>query len=248
MSRYFAFVSSVDRVKAKAIKSVNSYLSKKGHSVAIIKRIKDLKVFKNQITREDIEFDELPSELVYISPDGSKVTLIGDNHDPRIFQWIEYTADYILLDGFDTLPDIPKVIILDANEPSKYKDEETVAVIGTHEKTRMHPLYKTITELPELVETLALPPNRELNCGKCGYPNCKAFRAMVLKGKANVSDCVTYKSPVQIYVNEAQIALVPFTQRLIESVITEMVRSLHLPDEGIKTIRVVIKKQNKDGK
>jgi len=246
MSRYFAFVGKAAHAKAEVMKTVSAYLSKKGKSVVILKHIKDTEVFKKLIPQEYTELEELHTELrAYISPDGTKAVLLGENQEARIFGWAEDTADYILLDNFDTLPDVPKAIILDADEPSDYKDGETVAVLGTHEKTRIHPLYKTQTELPGLVETLALPPNRELNCGKCGYPNCKAFRAMVLKGKATVSDCVTYKSPVIICVNENQIALVPFIQRLIESVITEMVRSLQIPDEEIKTIRVVIEKLDK---
>ena len=46
--------------------------------------------------------------------------------------------------------------------------------------------------------------------------------------------------PVQICVNDKDIALVPFVQRLIESVITGMVRSLRIPDEEIRTIRITI--------
>ena len=245
MSRYFAFVGAADRARVKMVKTISAYLSKKGNSVAIIKRVKDMEPFKEIITQRDRDYDDLSGNLVaFISPEGSKAVLLGEDQEPRIFQLAEDTADYILLDGFENLLDTPKVVILDANEPEEHMGVDTIALIGTHAKTRAHSLYKTESELPALVENLALPPNRNLNCGKCGFPNCKAFRAMVLKGEATVSACVAHKSPVRLCVNDKDIALVPFIQRLIESVITGMVRSLQIPDEEIKTIRIAIEQPN----
>ncbi len=241
VARYFAFVEGSDRERAIILKIVNTYLTKKGHSVAIIKRVQDLELFQEITTQKIMGYEDLKSKLVaYVSPEVSNAVLIGPDQETRIFQWAEDTTDYILLDGFENLPDTPKAMILGKNEPGEHIGVDTIAVIGTHEKTRMHPLYKTESELPALVETLALPPNRNLNCEKCGYPNCKAFRSMVLKGKAAISDCVTYDSPVRLCVNNKDIALVPFVQRLIESIVTGMVHTLQIPDEEISTIQIAV--------
>lgn len=245
VARYFAFIEGSDRERAIILKKVNTYLTKKGHSVAIIKRVQDLELFQEITTQKIMGYENLTSKLVaYVSPEVSNAVLLGPEQEARIFQWAEDSTDYILLDGFENLPDTPKVMILGINEPEEHIGIDTVAVIGTHEKTRMHPLYKTETELPALVESLALPPNRNLNCGKCGFPNCNAFRAMVLKGKAAISDCVTYGSPVRLCVNNKDIALVPFVQRLIESIVTGMVHTLQIPEEEIRTIQITVKKSH----
>lgn len=243
MARYFTFVEGSDRDRAIILKIVNTYLTKKGYSVAIIKRVQDLDLLPETTTQKIMGYKDLTSKLVaYVSPEVSNAVLLGPDQEARIFQWAEDITDYILLDDFENLPDTPKAIILGKNEPGKHIGVDTVAVIGTHEKVRIHPLYKTESELPALVETLALPPNHNLNCEKCGFPNCKAFRTMVLKGKAVISDCVTYGSPVRLCVNDKDIALVPFVQRLIESIVTGMVHTLQIPDEEIRTIQIAVKK------
>ncbi|MFQ6126301.1 MAG: (Fe-S)-binding protein [Candidatus Heimdallarchaeota archaeon] len=246
VARYFAFVEGSDCDRAIIIKKVNTYLTKKGHSVAIIKHVKDLELFQEISTQKIMGYEDLKSKLIaYVSPEVSNAVHYGPDQEALIFQLAEDTTDYILLDGFENLPDTPKAMILGTKEPGEYRGFDTVAVIGTHEKARIHPLYKTESELPTLVETLALPPNHNLNCGKCGFPNCKAFRAMVLKGKKGISDCVTYGSPVRLCVNDKNIALVPFIQRLIDSIVTGMVHTLQIPDEAIRTIQITIKKPQK---
>lgn len=243
VARYFAFVEGSDRDRAIILKKVNTYLTKKGHSVAIIKHVKDLELFQEIPTQKIMGYEDLTSKLVaYVSPEVSNTVHYGPDQEAWIFQLAEDTTDYILLDGFENLPDTPKAMILGTNEPGEQIGFDTVAVIGTHEKAQMHPLYKTESELPALVETLALPPNHNLNCGKCGFPNCNAFRAMVLKGKAGISDCVTYGSPIRLCVNDKDIALVPFVQKLIESIVTGMVHTLQIPDEEIRTIQIAIKR------
>ena len=196
VSRYFAFVGTADQDRIMILKTISAYLTKKGHSVAIIKQIPNLELFKESQKR--IGYEYFTGKLVaYVSPEGSDLALFGKDHESQIFQLAEDTADYILLDGFDNFPDTPKVVILGATVPGENMGSDIVAVIGTHDKTLTHPLYKTESELPTLVETLALPPNPNLNCEKCGFPNCKAFRAMVLKGKTAVNGATVHRSPGQ---------------------------------------------------
>lgn len=241
MSKYFAFVGTSGNERTTLVKNVGEYLTQKGFSVAIMKFVKTLESNQDQIAQKNgIYNQKICSMITRISPETVNTIFFGNKQEKQPFLLAEDSVDYILLDGIDTIPDIPRAIITDDAEIAEDLDTYTIAIIGSHEKIRTHRLYKESSEIPKLVENLALPPNPNLNCEKCGYPNCIAFRTMILKGKEDVSNCVTYESPVQIRVNDKDVPVVPFIQGLIESVIIGMIHSLHIPDEEIKTIRIAI--------
>jgi len=241
VSKYFAFVGTSDNERTTLVKNVGEYLTHKGFSVAIMKFMKTLESNQDQIApKNGIYNNKICRMITKISPEGVNTIFFGKKQETQLFQHAEDNAEYILLDGIEIISDIPKAIVTDNAEIAEDINAYTIAIIGSHEKIRTHRLYKEPSEIPKLVENLALPPNPNLNCEKCGYPNCLAFRTMILKGKEDVSKCVTYESPVQIRVNEKEIPVVPFIQGLIESVITGMIHSLHIPDEEIKTVKIVI--------
>ncbi len=142
-------------------------------------------------------------------------------------------CDYLVLEGFrDEI--VPKILCAkDVEELTKSFHELVFAVSGavsnTIENYKGVPVINALKEtdrLVDLIEKKVFPKIPELNCGKCGFGNCRNFAVAVLKGETSFEKCVASSSNVRIKINGRDIPLSPFPERVVRNVILGVVSSL----------------------
>jgi len=95
-------------------------------------------------------------------------------------------------------------------------------------------------EISSFLNERSFPFPGDIDCGECGFPDCREFAKMILKGKKSPEDCIPLKDDVQLYINEKRVSMKGFVKSILKGTIAGFVRELKEYEEG--EIRVLIKK------
>ena len=148
------------------------------------------------------------------------------------------SADYVLFEGFHNIDVCPRVICAKsatdvaaqwtgleiaitgpvADQPAVRRDLETryqVPVLS---------LEKGAYQLAEEIARRAfLLPG--LNCGACGL-TCGQMAHAIVRGERTPNDCAALQASVKVRIDEADIPLNPFVQKILQNVIIGVLREL----------------------
>lgn len=80
-------------------------------------------------------------------------------------------------------------------------------------------------DLGDLAIERAFPILAGLDCGGCGYDDCKGLARAILSGDAGAERCVSYAPGFSLRVDDTVVPLGPFVQDVTRNTVLGLVRS-----------------------
>ncbi|HZK24785.1 MAG TPA: molybdopterin-guanine dinucleotide biosynthesis protein MobB [Oscillospiraceae bacterium] len=146
-----------------------------------------------------------------------------------------YDHDYVLLEGVtDTCA--PKIVTAHSTEEVDARLDETVFAISgrlanSMQEYRGLPVINAITETDKLVDLIIekvftrLPDVAPECCAACGV-SCTELSASILQGTAKREDCVISDGSVTLTIDDQELSIVPFVQKLLYNAVTGVAKEL----------------------
>lgn len=106
---------------------------------------------------------------------------------------------------------------------------------------------ESIGKLTDLIEERSFGKLANLDCGECGYENCKKMALAIIKGETKENSCVMKKSSeVRIRINGNPIPMNPFVNKFIKNTVLGMVSALKIEDhDEYQKIELLIQNESK---
>jgi molybdopterin-guanine dinucleotide biosynthesis adapter protein len=132
-----------------------------------------------------------------------------------------YEPDFLVLEGYKTVY-YPKITT------SPLEDPFTLAQVDVNELNE-----KDIKKLVDLVEDRSFGKITNMNCGECGYENCKQMTLAMVKGEIKEDVCIMKKtSEVILKINGTPIPLNPFVNKFVKNTLLGMISALKIQEQG----------------
>ena len=170
----------------------------------------------------------------------SESTAIFLNHPVRVAEAVDKLGalDIVIIEGFKSMDAVTRIIVPRSEEDVEALKNGLEIAISTPSdeglsigEVPLIPLSR-VEELADLVESKAFPMLPGLNCGGCGYENCRELAQAILAGEAEADRCVNYWSgAVRLKVNDVSVAMNPFVQDIVKNVVLGMVHTLRGVDD-----------------
>ncbi|MCL2671823.1 MAG: molybdopterin-guanine dinucleotide biosynthesis protein MobB [Clostridiales bacterium] len=148
--------------------------------------------------------------------------------------------DYVVLEGVTDIP-VPTIVAAHAVEDLEEKWGEFVFCVSGRLAERIAgyrgvPAISALADaegLADLIErkVYALLPDFDPDCCTVCGSDCRAFGLRILRGEAKREDCVAGRG-VELYVDGARIAMVPFVQNVLRGAALGIIRELDGYREG----------------
>lgn len=147
-----------------------------------------------------------------------------------------FHSQWLIIEGLKTAP-VPKIVCAqNTDELDELIDDTTIGISGIIASElssyRGLPVFCLEKHLPHLVELIqekcfsVLPDVPSHCCGECGF-SCYDLACRIVQGKAQRSDCVLdAKQKLRLMVNDQEVIIVPFIQRLLADIIRSYVANL----------------------
>lgn len=146
-----------------------------------------------------------------------------------------YEQDYVVIEGIDD-GNFPKIITAKATEEIEERLDDSVFAICGKISSELEeysglPVIDARKETERLVDLIEervyekLPDFSPDCCTACGY-SCRELGNRILKGKSSRDECIINDSNVKVYINEREIDMVPFVQRIIYGVVNGLISNL----------------------
>ncbi|MFZ5969086.1 MAG: molybdopterin-guanine dinucleotide biosynthesis protein B [Bacillota bacterium] len=150
-----------------------------------------------------------------------------------------YDHDFVLLEGV-TDSNVPKIITAHSEEEILERLDGTVFAISGRiaehiEEFQRIPVLNSVNNIQGLVDLIEekvydkLPEFPRACCNACGY-DCRELGVKILEGEATREDCVVHRGNVKLYINDMEIKMVPFVQKILQNAVMAVVQEL----EGYK--------------
>jgi molybdopterin-guanine dinucleotide biosynthesis protein B len=248
-ARIVSIVGFKDSGKTQLVESLVKEFHKRGYASGTLKH-----------TAEDEPFDTPGKDTWRHRKAGAEATAILHSKSAAFFidRYIPlYDAierlgkvDYVILEGFKSIEASARIaLIREEIEVDKLLNGLEIAIINNTRKKlpipEKIPVYssKETQKLVDIIEKKAFPMLPLLNCGGCGYRNCKAFAKALLNNETKIEKCVGYSPSFNLKVNDKPVNLGPFVQNVFRNTIIGFVKSL----KGVEPpSRVEIYFQNKN--
>ena len=164
--------------------------------------------------------------------------------------------DYVIIEGFRH-SNLPKIVVADVAEELK-NIENIIAISGRiaenpEEISKLDldvPVFK-INESEKLanllesrVQTIFVDQLPGIDCKSCGFPTCEELANAVRAGEADIRQCITMFTQVDLTINGQQkIVMKGFVQDLFKAVVMGVIKELkEVPDyEKIREIDLQIR-------
>lgn len=232
--KVFSVVGITDSGKTTTIENIIKELKKRNYSVGTVK----------QIHFHDFKMDTEGTNTSRHRAAGSQlVTARGEYETDIMFQekltineiLNFYNHDYVILEGVrDTCA--PKIVTAHNTEGILERFDETVFAISGRIADEINeyeglPAISGATNIEKLVDLIEekvferLPDMKDECCQKCGH-TCKEMSSLILKNKKERSDCVLNEKKVTLKINDKEITMVPFVQKILENSIKAIVKEL----------------------
>jgi len=140
--------------------------------------------------------------------------------------------DFLVLEGYKS-GNYPKIFTSSINDPFS---------LAQVDERQLNP--ESIEKLADLVEERSFGRLANLNCGDCGYENCREMALAMIKGQIEEDVCVMKKeSDVILKVNGNRVPLNPFINKFFKNTFLGMINSLKIKEHG-KPQKIELQIQN----
>jgi molybdopterin-guanine dinucleotide biosynthesis protein B len=240
-TRAVAVVGFKKSGKTQVVEALVEELTSRGYKVGTLKH-----------TAEDVPLDTPGKDTWRHREAGSKATGIMHERGAAFFIDRYLTVneaidklgslDFVIIEGFKSLNTLAKIIVpREAEEIETLSNGLEIAILkplggelSLQSGVPVIPIGRA-GELADLVERRAFPLLPGLNCGGCGYDDCKSLAVAILAGVADVGSCVGYSSgDFSLRVNDEAIPLGPFVQSAMRNVVLGFVKSLKGVEDPFK--------------
>jgi molybdopterin-guanine dinucleotide biosynthesis protein B len=146
-----------------------------------------------------------------------------------------YDTDFLILEGFYDA-NVPSIITADSyKDLDERLDGRSFAISGkiadTIDEYKGYPAISALQDVSMLVDLIVektfrlLPDFDPKCCQACGY-TCKEMCGLIVSGEKKREDCVIDKSEIKLKIDDNEIKMVPFVQKLLENAIRGVVSEL----------------------
>jgi molybdopterin-guanine dinucleotide biosynthesis protein B len=233
--KVFSVIGFTKSGKTTTIEAIIKELRKRNYSVGTVKDIHFQKFTMDIEGKNTYRHKMAGSQLV--TARGLNETDILYPYKMDVYDLLRhYEHDYVILEGIEEI-NAPKIIAAKDIEGIEAKlDEMTCLITGRiSNEIDSYKNFKAInalTDIEELVDFIEenvfeLLPHFEKNCCRmCGY-DCETLCKMIIKGDKKRSDCILCAERIQLFVDDKEIQMVPFVQRILTNAITGVVGELN---------------------
>lgn len=230
----FSVIGISSTGKTTTIENIIKELVKRNYTVGTIKEIhfRDFKIDAKGTNTS--RHKEAGSNLV--TARGHYETDVMYQHKLSINEILNfYDHDYVVMEGVrDT--SAPKIVTAYNIEGIEDRiDETTFAISGQISNSMTEykgiPIINSITDVERLVDLIEdkvfelLPDMKDECCQKCGH-TCKELSSLILKGKAERSNCRLDNQEVILKINGKEIKMVPFVQKILQNSVEAVAKEL----------------------
>ncbi len=148
-------------------------------------------------------------------------------------------ADIVLIEGAKSQDFLPRILCLRPEDIQKELDPQLQGALAlasysmtdlaptcVHGKPHFNQLNPhTLEQLATIIQEKAFALPR-LHCGSCGLSSCAHLARAVVAQEKSLKDCPVLQGKVQLQVNGKNIALNPFTARIMAAAVGGMVQEL----------------------
>ena len=140
--------------------------------------------------------------------------------------------DFLVLEGYKS-GNYAKIFTSSINDPF------SLAQVDVRQLNQ-----ESIEKLADLVEERSFGKLANLNCGDCGYENCREMALAMIKGQIEEDVCVMKKeSDVILKVNGNRVPINPFINKFFKNTFLGMINSLKIKEHG-KPQKIELQIQN----
>jgi molybdopterin-guanine dinucleotide biosynthesis protein B len=239
--------------KTTTIENIIKELKKRRYSVGSVK----------EIHFEDFAIDEEGTNTYRHSKAGAEpVTARGYYETDILYKerlslekiLKNYAQDYVILEGVED-GNFPKIITAKNKDEIEQKMDDMVFAISGKISEELDqykgiPVIDGISESEKLVNLIEekvfekLPDFPADCCTACGF-TCRELGKKILQGEAKREDCVISDTNTKLFINDNEIEMVPFVQKLLYNAVHGVVSELEGYQEGAD-IRIEIGNINRD--
>jgi len=159
------------------------------------------------------------------------------------------SVNIVVLEGFKSLDTVSRIIVPRASdEIEALANGLEIALTGpiagnlTPSNVPIIPL-EDFGGLADIVEARAFPMLSGLNCGDCGYDNCKKLATAILSGEAKIEDCVVWSAgAASLKVNGKQVPMNRFVQDVVKNILLGVILTLKGVEEP-KRVEIVFESE-----
>jgi len=235
--RAVAVVGFKDSGKTRVIEALVKELTGRGKTVGTIKH-----------TAEEVPLDTPGKDTWRHRVAGSRASAIMHDNGAAFFIDRHFTVneavaklgglDFVFVEGFKSLGTLARILVpRELREIENLSSGLEIAVVevpGVRLRVNsgipVIPLVN-VSELASLVEKKSFKLLPGLNCGGCGYDECRDLARAILSGDAEAEKCAAYGSGgFVLRVDDQTIPLGPFVREVTTNVVLGLVRSL----KGVK--------------
>jgi len=163
--------------------------------------------------------------------------------------------DYVIIEGFRH-SSFPKIIVADAAEDFESINLENLVAISGRVVEKPEELKKLdldvpvvkINEIEKLVnllesraQTIFVNQLPGIDCKSCGYNTCEELAKAVRAGEADVRQCITMFTKVDLSIDGKTIVMKGFVQDLFKAVVMGVVKELKEVPEKIRELDLQIR-------
>ncbi len=206
-------------------------LKKRGYHPFVIKHAPHTKSFADE--GKDTERYLSVTGSVLLQGDGVYGLFVKD-HMPlhKIFSLMrDVGANFLLYEGTPHGLLIPWLKVGSGKGDSPY----TLWHVENPSQMTDEDIDKLVDEILEKAWTIPMM----LNCGKCGVDTCQEYVKDILKGVDR--KCVLWDSRLRIIVDGREIPLVPFIEKLYDSVIRSLINNLKGVSSGYHSVNIYMR-------
>ncbi|AKL94374.1 molybdopterin-guanine dinucleotide biosynthesis adapter protein MobB [Clostridium aceticum] len=146
-----------------------------------------------------------------------------------------YNQDFVVLEGVEDT-NAPKIITAhDVKEVEERIDGTVFAISGrianTLQEYKGVPVINAMSDVEKLVDLIEekvyekLPEFSGECCCACGY-SCRELGIKILKGEAKREDCILGEENIKLSINQQEISMVPFVQKILYNAVMGVVAEL----------------------
>lgn len=163
--------------------------------------------------------------------------------------------DYVIVEGFRKMVH-PKIIVADAAEDLENINLENLIAISGRIVEKPEELKKLDLDVPVVkineseklvnllesrAQTIFVNQLPGIDCKSCGYDSCEDLARAVSAGEADVRQCITLFTKVDLSIDGKNIVMKGFVQDLFKAVVMGVVKELKAVPEKIREIDLQIR-------
>lgn len=214
--------------KTRVVEALVTELSDRGYRVGTLKH-----------TGDDVLLDSPGKDTSRHREAGSIATGILQENTSAIFMDQKLTLhqaaeklgplDYLIIEGFKNVDTHPRIIVPRTDEDmEKLVNGPVLAVmtLPSSDYTGNSIPYGESDKLADLVMEKAYPMLSGLDCGSCGYENCREMGEALLMDETELEKCVGFRDDGVLRVDGVMVPMNNFIQKAMQNVVLGFIKTL----------------------